>query len=339
MRRFGIRLWKLWLSGVITAMTVWGVGALYYNAPANEILRSVLAAAFGLGTLGAFVLLPRRRRTLVGFVLVWAALLAWWSTVRPSNERHWQPDVAVLPYATMEGDRMTLHNIRNFEYRTDTDFTPRYYDKTFDLKQLDEADLISSYWAGDAIAHVFVSFGFGGRDYVAISIETRKELAEEYSTIGGFFKQYELIYVVADERDVIRLRTTYRQPQEDVYLYRTRMPLANTRRLLMAYVQKINALVEHPMFYNTLTTNCTTNILSHVRSFGGPARYNWKILLSGYAAAYAYENGSLDTSRPFAELRQRSRVNTQAQAAHEAADFSQRIRVDLPRPPPRDALP
>jgi hypothetical protein len=174
---------------------------------------------------------------------------------------------------------------------------------------------------------------------VAISIETRKELAEEYSTIGGFFRQYELIYVVADERDVIRLRTTYRQPQEEVYLYRTRMPLVNARRLLMSYVQKINDLVEHPTFYNTLTTNCTTNILSHVRSFGGHARYNWKILLSGHAAEYAYENGSLDTSRPFAELRQRSRINAQAQAARDAADFSQRIRADLPRPPPRDALP
>jgi hypothetical protein len=116
------------------------------------------------------------------------------------------------------------------------------------------------------------------------------------------------------------------------------MPLANARRLLMAYVQKINALVQHPMFYNTLTTNCTTSILFNIRSFGGHARYNWKILLSGHTAAYAYENGSLDTRLPFAELRQRSHINAQAQAAHEAADFSQRIRADLPRPPPRAVL-
>ena len=335
MRRFAVHLWRLWLGGVITAMTVWGVGALYYDGPANELLRSMLAAAFGLGTLGAFVWLPHRRRTLVVFALVWVLLLAWWSTIRPSNARHWQPDVAVLPYATVDGDRLTLYNIRNFEYRTDTDFTPRYYDKTFDLKQLDEVDLISSYWGGDAIAHVFVSFGFGGQDYVAISIETRKELNEAYSPIRGFFKQYELIYVVADERDVIRLRTTYRQPREDVYLYRTRIPLANARRLLMAYVQKINTLVEHPAFYNSLTTNCTTSILFHLRSLGGRARYNWKILLSGYTAEYAYESGGLDTSLPFAELRRHSHINAQAQAAQAAADFSQRIRADLPKPPPR----
>jgi len=298
----------------------------------------VLAAAFGLGTLGTLVWLPHRRRTLVGFVLVWAVLLAWWSTITPANERDWQPDVAVLPSATVDGDRLTLYNIRNFEYRTDTDFTPRYYNKTFDLQQLDEVDLLSSYWAGDAIAHVFVSFGFRGQDYVTISIETRKERNEEYSPIRGFFKQYELIYVVADERDVIRLRTTYRQPPEDVYLYRTRMPPRDARRLLMAYVQKMNRLVEHPAFYNTLTTNCTTNMLFHLRSFRGDIRYNWKILLSGYTAEYAYESGGLDTSMPFPELRRHSRINAQALAAHAAADFSQRIRAGLPRPPPRDTF-
>lgn len=335
MRRFAVLLWRLGLGGVITAMTVWGVGALYYDGPAHALLRSVLAAGFGLGTVGALVWLPHRRRTLVGLALVWAALLAWWSTIRPSNERHWRPDVAVLPHATVDGDHLTFYNIRNFAYRTDTDFTPRYYDKTFDLRQLDEVDLLSSYWEGDAIAHVFVSFGFGEQDYLAVSIETRMERHEAYSPIRGFFKQYEIVYLVADERDAIGLRTTYRQPPEDVYLYRTRIPPANARRLLMAYVQKINRLVEHPAFYNTLTTNCTTSILFHLRSFGGRARYNWKILLSGYTAAYAYDNDGLDTTMPFAELRRHSRINAQAQVAGAAADFSQRIRAGLPRPPPR----
>jgi hypothetical protein len=181
---------------------------------------------------------------------------------------------------------------------------------------------------------LFVSFGFGGQDYVAISIETRKERTEDYSSIKGFFKQYELIYVVADERDVIRLRTTYRQPPEEVYLYRTRIPPARARRLFLAYVREINQLVEQPVFYNTLTTNCTTNILFHVRASGGIARYNWKILLSGYAPAYAYEGGGLDTSLSFADLKQRSHINASAQAAGDAPDFSQRIRAGLPRPPP-----
>ena len=124
----------------------------------------------------------------------------------PLNARDWQPDVAVLPSATIDGERVTLHNVRNFIYRSATDFTPQYYDKTVDLRQLETVDLIASYWAGDAIAHLMVSFGFGETDYVAVSIETRKERLEDYSSLKGFFKQYELIYVVADERDVIRLR-------------------------------------------------------------------------------------------------------------------------------------
>jgi hypothetical protein len=332
MRRLGKVCGVLLLGAVVTGMTVWAMGALYY-APLPPRLRGPLAVTFGLATAGALLGLSRRR-TLLGFVLVWGALGLWWSTIPASNSRDWQPDVAVLPYATMDGDRVTLHNIRNFEYRTATDFTPRYYDKTFDLRRLESVDLISSYWAGEAIAHLMVSFGFGEQDYVAISIETRKERTEDYSSIKGFFKQYELIYVVADERDVIRLRTTYRQPPEEVYLYRTRLPPAQARRLFLDYVQEINRLVEQPAFYNTLTTNCTTNILFHARASGGIARYNWKILLSGYVPVYAYENGRLDTGLSFAELKQRSHINARVQAVGEAADFSPRIRAGLPRPPP-----
>jgi hypothetical protein len=314
-------------------MTIWGMGALYYS-PLPPLLRPLLALTFGLATAAAFLGLPQRRRTLLGFGLAWGALVLWWSTIPASNMRDWQPDVAVLPSATVNGDRVTLHNIRNFEYRTATDFTPRYYDKTVDLRHLDSVDLISSYWSGEAIAHLMVSFGFGEQDYVAISIETRKERTEDYSSLKGFFKQYELIYVVADERDVIRLRTTYRQPPEAVYLYRTRISPARARRLFLDYMREINQLVEQPVFYNTLTTNCTTNIVFHLRASGGIARYSWKILLSGYAPAYAYESGGLDSSLAFADLKQRSHINARAQAADDAPDFSQRIRAGLPRPPP-----
>jgi hypothetical protein len=268
----------------------------------------------------------------VGFALVWAVLVAWWSAITPANARDWQPDVAVLPSASIDGERVTLHNVRNFTYRSATDFTPQYADKTVDLRQLETVDLIASYWAGDAIAHLLVSFGFGETDFVAVSIETRKERTEDYSSLKGFFKQYELIYVVADERDVIRLRTTYRQPPEDVYLYRLRATPERARRLFLDYVQSINALAVHPEFYNTLTTNCTTAILVHARASGGQARYNWKILLSGYAPEYAYDSGLLDTSMSFADLKQRSRINERAREAGDAPDFSQRIRQGLPRP-------
>ena len=333
MRRLGKIFWVGLLGLVVTGMTLWGMGALYYS-PLPTPLREGLAAAFGLATAGAFLGLAHRRRTLLGFVLVWAVLVGWWSTITPSNDRDWQPDVAVLPSATVEGDRVTLHNIRNIAYRTATDFTPRYYDKTFDLRRLESVDLIGSYWAGEAIAHIFGSFGFGGQEYVAISAEIRKARGQDYSTLKGFFKQYTLFYVVADERDVIRLRTTYRQPPEDVYVYHTRVPPAQARRLFLDYVRDINRRVTQPEFYNTLTTNCTTAILFHARASGGIARYNWKILLTGYAPDYAYEIGRLDTSMPFADLKRLSHINARAQAAGDAPDFSQRIRAGLPMPPP-----
>src|SRR5262249_10190001 len=212
----------------IVAMAGWGALAIYYSNLAGEGLRIILAAAFAL--FGAAVLVwylfsTRRTRPCVVFLAVFLLLVAWWSTIPPKQDRDWAPEYAKPAHATINGDLVTIHNIRNFDYRTETDFTPRYYDKTFDLRQLDSVDLIASYWIGDAIAHTIVSFGFAGKDFLALSIETRRERYESYSSIAGFFKQYELFYVVADERDLIRLRTNYRKdPPEDVYLYRTRAP-------------------------------------------------------------------------------------------------------------------
>jgi hypothetical protein len=317
---------------LVAGMTAWASLAITYSDLPGYSLRAVLACLFALATLLAFLVLPRRARTLFWFFLVFALVAAWWTTIKPSNARDWQTDVAVLPYATIEGDRVTLHNIRNFTYRTETDFDAHYYDKVFDLRQLDSVDLVAVYWMGDAIAHVMLSFGFDGKDYVIFSIEARKERGEGYSSVKGFFKQYELIYVVGDERDLIRLRTDYRDPQEDVYLYRTNISPENARRLFLEYIDTINQLKQEPEFYNTLTTNCTTNVVRHIQAFGGKARYNWKILLSGYAPQYAYELGGLDTSLPFDELRKRSIINPRAHEIGNDPDFSQRIRERLPGP-------
>ena len=183
---------------------------------------------------------------------------------------------------------------------------------------------------GPAIAHVFLSFGFGD-DHIAVSIEARKERNEGYSSVQGFFKRYELIYVVGDERDLIRVRTNYRQdPPEDVYLYRVQAPAENARRLFLQYVRAINALRAAPRFYDTLMTNCTTTIVLHTRVNPDSMPLSWRVLLSGYAAEYAYQRGRLDTSLPFEELQRRSRVNEAARAADRAPDFSRRIREGRP---------
>jgi hypothetical protein len=186
---------------------------------------------------------------------------------------------------------------------------------------------------GDAIAHVMVSFGFQEKDFVTFSIETRKEQGEEYSTLKGFFKQYELIFIVGDERDLIRVRTDFRKPPEDVYLFRTDATPANARKFFMEYIRQINSMKENPEWYNTLTTNCTTDVVRLIRGFGGRARYNWKVLLSGYAPQYAYENGSLDTRIPFEELRKLSYINPKARAVGDDPEYSRKIREGLPRPP------
>jgi hypothetical protein len=275
-------------------------------------VRVGLAAVFAaltLATLVALCIRPWRFRALGSYLVLFAAALVHFFSLEPSNERDWQLDVALLPYATIDGPLVTMHNIRNFQYRSETDYTPAYYDKVFDLRALEGVDLIAVYWMGPAIAHIFVSFAFAGGDHLAVSIETRKEKGEGYSTLRGFFRQYELYYVVADERDVIRLRTNYRHdPPEDVYVYRVRGEIENGRRIFMEYVRQVNELAVRAKFYNTLTTS-------------------WKILASGYVPEYLYESGRLDTSVPFGDLQRSAHVNARAQAADAAPDFSQRIRA------------
>ena len=326
--------WRLLLGVVVAAMTAWGAGAIYYAPLPGPGLRSALALAFTVGTALAFVALPRRRRTLLGFVIVFVLLVVAWRQIPASNDRDWQPEVAVAPWATIDGDRVTIHGVRNFDYRTETDFVARWEDRTYDLRTLDSGDLVAVYWGSPAIAHIMLSFGFGGRDYLAISIETRKEKGESYSTLAGFFRQYELVYVAADERDVIGVRTTYRQPREDVYVYRVRAPLVNIRRVFLDYVKSMNELRARPRHYNTLTTNCTTGVLLHSRVNPESPPLSWKILLSGYVPEYLYGLGRFDGTRPFAELQRISRVNDRATAADRDPAFSQRIREGLPVPGP-----
>jgi Domain of unknown function (DUF4105) len=336
MKRVGWALLTLVISIVMVALTGWGALAINYSNLPGEGVRKVLAIAFAL--FGAVLLVwylfsTKRIRPLLIFSAAFLLLVAWWWTIPPMQDRDWAPEYARLPHATIKGDLVTIHNIRNFDYRTETDFTPRYYDKTFNLQELDSVDLFAVYWMGDAIAHTIVSFGFSGKDFLAVSIETRRERPEGYSSIAGFFKQYELFYVVADERDLIRLRTNYRKdPPEDVYVYRTVAPAANARRIFMDYIREINSLAEKPAFYNTLTTNCTTSILTHTRVNPGHLPLSWKVLLSGYVPEYLYENRRIDTSLPFEELKRRSHINAAAQAADQAPDFSQRIRAGLPMP-------
>jgi hypothetical protein len=318
----------------VVGTTLWGVGVLYYSPLLPLAWRPFGAGVYALLTVLAFLILPRRGRTAIGALAVFGILVLLFLRIPASNDREWQPEVARAPYAEIDGDKITIHNVRNFDYRTETDFDARWETRTYDLSKLDSVDLIAVYWAGKAIAHVMLSFGFEGKDYLAVSIETRKEKGESYSTLAGFFRQYELYYVAADERDVISVRSTYRQPQEDVYVYRVTGPLENARRIFLDYLRSMNELRERPSYYNTLTTNCTTSILMHSRMNPESPPLSWKNLLSGYVPDYLYELGRLDTTKPFVELENLSHVNARAHAADKDPAFSRRIREGLPKPAP-----
>jgi len=326
----------LLLLGLFVAMAGgWGALALAISGPPQEVLRLALAAALGAATLAALVGLALQRwrwPALGAYLLLFAAVLVWFFGLEPRNDRDWVAENAVLPRATIEGDTVTVHGVRNFDYRSEADFTPAYYDKRLDLSRLEGVDLVATYWMGPAVAHIFLSFAFEGGEHLAVSIETRKEKGEGYSTVKGFFRQYELYYVVADERDLIRLRTNYRKdPPEQVHVYRIKGDKAAARRVFMDYIDAINALNEKPQFYNSLTTNCTTTIWMHSLINAGHVPFSWKILASGYVPQYLYEQGRLvDGGLPFAELQQRALVNSRAQRADAAEDFSSRIRQGLP---------
>ncbi len=213
---------------LVAGFVAWGGLVLWFTVPLGDWLRLALALGLALLGLGGFLLVALRGKwlSLLPWALGTVAILAWWAAIEPRNDRDWVVEVSRLPRVEIEGDIVTLHNVRNFTYRSESDFDPRWEVRKLDLRQLDSLDLIAVYWMGDAIAHTMLSFGFAG-EQVAISIEIRKERGESYSTIAGFFRQYELAYVVADERDLIGLRTTYRQSGEDVYLYRVEAPQAN----------------------------------------------------------------------------------------------------------------
>jgi hypothetical protein len=316
---------------ILFVITAWGVFAVYYGDSRTGWKQVLVASAFGsLGLAALFGFMRSRWRSqwLMGHLMLFIVILVWWLGITPSNDRIWQRDVTQLAYATFSANSVTLHNIRNFNYQSEFVYQQAYYDKSYDLTKLEGVDLFVFYWMGPAIAHTILSFNFGEQGHLAVSIETRKQLNEQYSTLKGFFRQYELIYIVADERDVIRLRTSYRKnPPENGFLYRLTGTKENGQRLFMEYLKKINQLREKPEFYNTLLDNCTVAIWIRSWATSEHLPFSWKILLSGYLPEYLYESKQLEQQLSFPELQQRAHINPAANAAEQAADFSDRIRT------------
>lgn len=313
-----------WIAALLCS--AWAFGAIYFDFPAANSLAAVL---FVLVLIAAMVFVRGAPNKLGVVFLAFSLVLAWWLTLRPSNERNWQPDVAHTAWADINGDEVTFHNVRNCDYRTATDYTPHWETRTLRLSRITGIDLAIDYWGSPWIAHPIVSFQFADATPLCFSIEIRKTVGQSYSTIAGLYRQYALIYIVADERDVIRLRTNYRH--EDIYLYHTTAPPDRARQRFLEYVHALNALHTRPRWYNAVTANCTTSIRSqHPSKERVP--WDWRILFNGKADEMLYEHGAFVTGGlPFAELKQRSLIDQCARAANDDPDFSRLIREDLPK--------
>jgi hypothetical protein len=333
----GVVLARALACAVALAGVAWSALALWLDGPGTSWLAGSLAAGFAGGCLALLFLQRPAWRALLAVGGAVLLVAGWWSRIPPHNDRHWSADVAALPRAAIAGDRVTIANVRHFDYRSQTEYLERWRTRSYDLARLQGLDLFLAFWGPTLIAHTITSWEFADGEHLAISIETRKERGESYSALRGFFRQYELYYVVADERDVIRLRTNYRG--ERVYLYRLRVSLDRARALLLEYLQQINRLAEAPRWYNALTHNCTTMIRQHARDAAADRPWDWRVLANGRLDELAYERGQIDTSQPFPELKARSDITGRAKAADAAPDFSRRIREGLPGMDARPASP
>jgi Domain of unknown function (DUF4105) len=315
---------------IVGSSAIWGVFALWFQAPGGHALKTfsvLLWTAFSLAVLVA-LWQGRSALALLAFAMAFGGMLIWWQRIAPSNDRIWADDVAQISTGRVDGNRVTLFNVRNFEWRSDSDYTQRWETRSYDLDRLNSVDMIMSYWTGPAIAHMLISFGFDDGAHVVFSVEIRPQKTQDYSEIGGFFKEFGLSIIAADERDVIRVRTNVRG--EDDYLYHLRMPLAAMRSLFLAYIDEANSLVRTPRFYNTITVNCTTLVYHMMKRIVGYLPLDPRLLFSGYLPEYVHRVGGLDHRYSLSELRAFGHITERAKQADRSDSFSADIRRGIP---------
>jgi len=315
---------------MVGSSAIWGGFALWFRGPGGRALKTLSALMWAGFSLTLMIALWQGRAAagFLAFAAAFGAILIWWQRIEPSNDRIWADDVAQMTTGTVAGNQVTLRNVRNFEWRSNTDYTQRWETRNYRLDGLISVDMIMSYWTGPAIAHMLISFGFDDGEHVALSVEIRRESIESFSEIGGFFKEFELSIIAADERDVIRVRTNVRG--EDTYLYRLRMPVPAMRSLFLGYIDKANALTRTPRFYNTITVNCTTLVYQMMQGIVGYLPLSYRLLFSGYLPEYVYRVGGLDQRYPLEELRAHGRISERAIRADRSDAFSADIRRGIP---------
>jgi hypothetical protein len=315
----------VWL--VVLLMTIWAVAALCFDVRIAW-LRVPCVATYLVAVSAAVLKVKRFWYRVLGCIGCFVVVLVWWLSLLPSNEGNWQADVSQLAYGQVNGDHVTIYHTRSCDYRAEFDYTCAWPVREVDLSQIRGMDVFVDYWGSPWIAHTIMSFDVGGGRHVAFSIEARKYVGQSYSAIRGFFRQFTLISVVSDERDVVRLRTNYRVG-EDLYLFHTTANPAFARSLFLDYIGFTNYLHDHPKWYNAATHNCTTEIFA-LKTMSTLQR-NWTILLNGKGAAEQYREGNLaGDGLPFGELMKRAYINPAAKLADKDPGFSAKIREGRP---------
>lgn len=328
---------------------LWGCGALWYFGQPHALLPWLTTG----GWTALWVLLgvdalrqPRLARSALAAAVLLGSLLLWWVQLAPQAQRNWADDVAhithIQPDPQFPADplRVELAHVRNFDWRSDTDYTPGWETRQYDLRQLHSVDVGLSYWMGPAIAHTLVSFGFADGEHVVFSFEIRKRQGQAFDALAGFFKQYELALIAADERDILAVRTNVRG--ESLHLYRVHMSQTAMQGLFQSYAQQAAQLHLHPRWYHTLTANCTTIVWDMAQQLVGGLPVDWRLLASGYLPSYLAEIGALTPGYTLAQLEAASDITAQAQHWLPASsmddtaarrDFSRAIRQGLPPVP------
>lgn len=323
LRAIGITI--IWV--ILALLTLWAVAALYVDFRVAA-LRIPVTLIYVVGIITVLFKYKGSRLAAALCLVGFCCVLAWWLTLKPSNEGNWQPDSDRTAWAEIVGDRVTIHNLRNCDYLTETDYSNCWSDRTLDLSQIRAADFFLTNWGIRFASHPIVSFQFGDNQHVAFSIEARYKAGQAYSTILGCFRQYGLIFVAADERDVIRLRTNYRK-DEEVYLYRVKVQPKVARAMFLTYVTYLNKLKDQPEWYNEVTRNCTTTLQKPLAAdVENPQPWNYQFLLNGTLDELLYDRGRLVAGGlPFPELKQREHINAAARVADRSPDFSALIRA------------
>ncbi len=327
MKHFGRRIALAFGWTALALVWAWSMAAILlgggHGSPGP--VRIILSGVCILVAAAALTRLPRRAAAAV-VAAQCALVLVWWTMLEPAHERRWSATQARLPRAEIDGSRVTLRNIRNFRYRTPTDWDEHFYDAAFDTRELRGVDYIVSHFSDVAgVAHAMVSFRFAGERFVSISVEVRKERDETYSPLRGLFRQYEIMYVVGDERDLVALRALHRQ--EAVYVFPVHAPRERVTAFFFGMAERINALAERPEFYNTLFSSCTSNLVTHLEEVRQvPLGFDYRIVLPGYSDELAYELGLIDNRIGLEEARRRYRINERALQDGGSERFSLAIR-------------